>query len=133
MVLLSDGADNSGGIDLETISEIRRQRIPVHTIGFGKEKMAHDLEITDVQVAAARAAGFAPGGHGHLSSARLRRTEGQDQREGRHEDPCRRRRSRSKADGVEQVEQVLFNAGPAGVKTIETSVDPLPGEENIAQ
>ena len=51
MVLLSDGADNSGGIDLDTISEIRRQRIPIHTIGFGREKMAHDLEITDVEVA----------------------------------------------------------------------------------
>ena len=38
VVLLSDGADNSGGIDLETISEIRRQRIPVHTIGFGREQ-----------------------------------------------------------------------------------------------
>jgi len=37
MVLLSDGADNAGGIDLETISAIRRQRIPVHTMGFGRE------------------------------------------------------------------------------------------------
>ena len=39
MILVSDGADNSGGVDLETMSEIRRQRIPVHTIGFGREKM----------------------------------------------------------------------------------------------
>src|SRR5215813_12073509 len=38
VVLLSDGADNSGGIDLETVSEIRRQRIPVHTIGLGDTK-----------------------------------------------------------------------------------------------
>ena len=29
MVLLSDGADNSGGISLDTIAAIRRQRIPV--------------------------------------------------------------------------------------------------------
>src|SRR5579883_300140 len=50
VVLLSDGADNSGGIDLETISEIRRQRIPIHTVGFGREKMTHDVEISDVQV-----------------------------------------------------------------------------------
>jgi len=35
-VLLSDGADNSGGIDLQTISAIRRQRIPVHTIGSAR-------------------------------------------------------------------------------------------------
>src|SRR4051812_24302856 len=33
MVLLSDGADNAGGIDLQTIAAIKRQRIPVHTIG----------------------------------------------------------------------------------------------------
>ena len=49
VVLLSDGADNSGGVDLETVSEIRRQRIPIHTIGFGKEQAAHDVEISDVQ------------------------------------------------------------------------------------
>src|SRR5712691_7224522 len=28
VVLMSDGADNSGGVDLETLAEIRRQRIP---------------------------------------------------------------------------------------------------------
>src|SRR6266478_6108799 len=50
VVLASDGADNSGGVDLETVSEIRRQRIPIHTIGFGKEQASRDVEITDVQV-----------------------------------------------------------------------------------
>src|SRR5579862_1745189 len=50
VVLLSDGADNSGGIDLETISDIKRQRIPIHTIGFGREKMERDIELTDVQL-----------------------------------------------------------------------------------
>ena len=50
VILASDGADNSGGVDLETISEIRRQRIPIHTIGFGKEKTANDVEVTDVQI-----------------------------------------------------------------------------------
>ena len=52
LVLLSDGADNSGGIDLETISEIRRQRIPVHTIGFGREQFERDVEMEDVQIPA---------------------------------------------------------------------------------
>ncbi len=36
-----------------------------------------------------------------------------------------------KPDGVEQVEQVLFSAGPAGVKAVQIYVDPLSGEENI--
>src|ERR1039457_4985771 len=44
-VLLSHGADNSGGIDLDTISQIRQRRIPVHTIGFGREKAEKDIEI----------------------------------------------------------------------------------------
>src|SRR5437660_1695832 len=48
VVLLSDGADNTGGIDLQTISEIQRQRIPMHTVGYGHEQMAHDIEVTDV-------------------------------------------------------------------------------------
>ena len=52
VVLMSDGADNTGGIDLETISEIKRQRIPIHTVGFGRERMAHDIELTDVQLPA---------------------------------------------------------------------------------
>src|ERR1022692_2733891 len=47
IVMLSDGADNSGGIDLQTISAIRRQRIPVHTIGFGREHPDRDVEVTD--------------------------------------------------------------------------------------
>ncbi len=34
---------------------------------------------------------------------------------------------------MEQVEQVLFSAGKAGVKTFEAQVDPLPNEENPAQ
>src|SRR5215467_5237549 len=52
IVLLSDGADNSGGIDLQTIAAIRKQRIPVHTIGFGKERPDRDIEIADVVVPA---------------------------------------------------------------------------------
>src|SRR5262245_45154699 len=50
IVLLSDGADNSGGIDLQTIAAIRRQRIPVHTVGFGREHPDKDVEIADAVV-----------------------------------------------------------------------------------
>ena len=50
VVLLSDGADNTGGIDLPTLSEIRRYRIPIHTVGFGREKLERDIEIVDAQM-----------------------------------------------------------------------------------
>ena len=52
MVLLSDGADNAGGIDLQTIAAIRRQRIPIHTVGFGQEHPRRDVEIEDAVVPA---------------------------------------------------------------------------------
>src|SRR3954447_12307765 len=52
IVLLSDGADNAGGIDVQTIAAIRRQRLPIHTIGFGKEHPDRDVEIADAVVPA---------------------------------------------------------------------------------
>lgn len=129
VVLLSDGADNSGGIDLETISEIRRQRIPVHTIGFGREKMAQDVEISDVQMPqralpeSRLSAEVSFHEHGYAGQrAKITLKEAGK--------VLASREVTLKADGVEQTEPVLFNAGGAGVKTIETSIDLLPGEEN---
>lgn len=129
VVLLSDGADNSGGIDLETISEIRRQRIPIHTIGFGREKMVRDLEITDVQVPpralpdSRLAAQVSFHQHGYAGSkGKITLRDGPK--------VLAVREVALKGEGLEQTESVLFNAGLAGVKTVETSIDPLPGEEN---
>ena len=88
IVLLSDGADNSGGIDLDTISALRSRRIPVHTVGFGLEQVPHDVEINDVGIApraladsrlAARVSfhqrGYA-GRKGHAARARRRQSPG---------------------------------------------------------
>jgi uncharacterized membrane protein len=129
VVLLSDGADNSGGIDLETISEIRRQRIPIHTIGFGREKMARDIEIADVQVPQralpdsrlSAQVSFHQNGYSG-QSAKITLRDGQKL--------LASKQVTLKADGVEQTEPVLFGAGTAGVKTIDISIDPLPNEEN---
>src|SRR3984957_10068440 len=118
VVLASDGADNSGGVDLETISEIRRQRIPIHTIGFGREKMARDLEISDVQIPpralpdSRLAAQVNFHQHGYSgSNAKITLRDGAK--------ILATRDVKLKPDGVQQSEQVLFNAGTAGVKTIE--------------
>src|SRR5579862_6170955 len=129
VVLLSDGADNSGGIDLETISEIRRQRIPVHTIGFGREKMSRDVEITDVQVPQralpdsrlSALVSFKQNGYSG-QTAKITLKDGQKL--------LASKSVQMKTDGVEQSEPVLFNAGPAGVKTINVSMDVMPNEEN---
>ena len=48
IVVLSDGGDNTGGIDRETIEQLRQLRVPVHTVGFGPDHFAKDIEIVDV-------------------------------------------------------------------------------------
>jgi uncharacterized membrane protein len=129
VVLLSDGADNSGGIDLDTISTFRSRRIPVHTVGFGAEKVAHDVEINDVAVApraladsrlAAKVSFHQRGYAGQKAMLTVR--DGGKVLAGRQVTLA--------ADGATQNETLLFNAGDAGAKTLQFSVDPLPGEEN---
>jgi uncharacterized membrane protein len=131
VVLLSDGADNTGGIDLETISEIKRQRIPIHTVGFGREQMAHDIEVTDVQLPVRS-----------LAKSRLQATVTFHQH-GFKGDKVRLAVRESgkvlasrdivlKSDGAAQTETVLFNAGEAGVKNLEFTIDAMPAEDNKA-
>src|SRR5580658_3166154 len=129
VVLMSDGADNSGGIDLETISNLKRQRIPIHTVGFGRERMAHDIEITDVQMPARS-----------LAKSRLQAQvtfhqwglKGEKVRLAVR-DSGKVLTSRDivlKGDGAAQTETVPFSAGDAGVKNLQFSIDALPQENN---
>jgi uncharacterized membrane protein len=129
VVLMSDGADNSGGIDLETISEIKRQRIPIHTVGFGRERMAHDIELSDVQLPARS-----------LAKSRLQAQvtfhqwgfKG-DKARLAVRDAGKVLTSRDivlQGDGAAQTETVLFSAGDAGVKNLQFTIDALPDEEN---
>ena len=129
IVLMSDGADNSGGVDPATISEVRRQRIPVHTIGFGQEHMAHDIEITDVELAprALPESRLAATVHLHQHGYSGQRVK-INVRDGSK--LLQSQEITLKGDGVEQVEQVLFGAGKAGVKTIETEIAPIANEDN---
>jgi uncharacterized membrane protein len=129
VVLLSDGADNRGGIDLDTISEIKRQRIPIHTIGFGREQMAHDIELTDVQLPVRS-----------LAKSRLQAvvTFHQHGFKGNKVRLAVRESGKVlasrdivlKGDGAAQTEAVLFNAGEAGVKNLDFSIEPIQEEDN---
>ena len=129
VVLLSDGAENAGGFDLETIQELRSRRIPVHTIGFGKEKFARDVEVSglempqralaDSRLAAQvtiRQTGFTG------TKARLTLREGAK--------TLAAREITFKAEGTPQSETLTFNAGIAGAKTLEAQIEPLTSEEN---
>ena len=86
VVLLSDGSDNSGGIDLDTISALRNRRIPVHTVGFGLEQIPERRGDRRRRRRAARAGRFAPLRAREFPPARLRRAQS-------HADRSRRRQS----------------------------------------
>jgi uncharacterized membrane protein len=131
IVLLSDGADNSGGIDLQTIAAIRRQRIPVHAIGFGRERPERDVEITDA-VVAARAlpqskltAAVSLVNYG-LAGSKVKLSVRDSGKVLASQDVT------LKGDGEAQTETVVFNAGAAGPKSLEIGVEPVNGEANSA-
>lgn len=128
IVLMSDGADNSGGVDLETLSEIRRRRIPVNTIGFGREEITRDVELDGLDVPAKA-----------LADSRLQAlvTIRQNGYAGKHAKlvlsgggAVLASRDVTLSDAGKQTETVEFNAGKAGVKSVEARLDVLAGETN---
>ncbi len=131
IVLLSDGGDNAGGIDLSTISEVRARRIPVHTVGLGREKYDRDLEIVSVDVPARALA------DSRITAQVTLRQTGYSKskitltlRDGSK--ILGQQQMVLKADGEPQTESILFNAGPAGPKALQIGVAPLDNEENRA-
>ena len=129
VVLLSDGGESSGGIDLPTISNIRRQRIPVHTVGYGREKPDHDVELIDVEMPARGLA------ESKLNAQVVLRQFGYDGRKVRvslNDGPkaLASREITLKPSGTDQTETLSFQAGAAGQKTLQIKVEPLGGEEN---
>jgi len=135
VVLLSDGDDNAGGIDAEAISALRARHIPVHTVGFGRERAIHDVELDDAVVApraladsrlAARITLHQRGYAGAKINLTVRDTSG---------DQVKILASRTISlgpDGNLQTETLMFNIGGAGAKTLQIAAAPLPGEENTA-
>src|SRR5580693_4387558 len=128
IVVMSDGGDNTGGIDRETIAQLRQLRIPVHTVGFGPDHFAKDIEIVDV-AASARAlaqsklsARVAIRQHGYAGA-----TVKLIVRENDH--PISEQAVVLKPD-AEQSETIVFNAGPAGAHSFQIGVAPVAGEQN---
>ncbi|HTC41834.1 MAG TPA: glutamine amidotransferase [Candidatus Acidoferrales bacterium] len=136
ILLLSDGSQNTAGtggsgISLDALQALRNRRLPVHTVGFGKEEAAHDIEIEDVSVAPTATA-----------NARIAATISLTQRgySGQQAKLTVRDGNKSLAereitlppDGRVQTEPLFFPIGVAGAKSLAFSVEPLPGEENLA-
>ncbi|HLW76539.1 MAG TPA: vWA domain-containing protein [Bryobacteraceae bacterium] len=134
VVLFTDGSDNTGGIDIDTINALRARHIPVHTVGFGRERARHDVELEDAIVAPRALAGsrlaakisFHQRGYaGQNVTLTIRDvTEGQP----------KTLASKSVALGPEdnlQTETLMFDIGGAsGARTLEIAAVPLAGEEN---
>jgi len=129
IVLLTDGADNAGGIDLDTVAAIRRQRIPIHTVGLGREHPERDVEVVDALLAARALP------QSRLTATVTLQSYGLSGNKARLSvrDAGKVLASQDvalKGDGALQTESITFNVGQAGPKTLEIGVDAVSGEEN---
>src|SRR5580700_5034704 len=139
VVLLSDGDDNSGGIGADAISALRARHIPVHTVGFGRERAEHDVELDDVVVApraladsrlAAKITFHQRGYAGAKITLTVRAISGSDAAgQGKL---LASRAITLGPDGNLQSETLMFDIGGAGAKTLQIAAAPLPAEQNTA-
>ncbi|MGP0074941.1 MAG: glutamine amidotransferase [Bryobacteraceae bacterium] len=135
VVLLSDGDDNTGGISADAINALRVRHIPVHTVGFGRERAAHDVELDDAVVApraladsrlAARISLHQRGYAGAKMNLTVRDVSTAQTK------VLAARTISLAQDGNLQTETLMFDIGGAGAKTLQIAAVPLAGEENTA-
>ncbi len=129
VVLLSDGADNSGGLDQETTAALRAARIPVHAVGLGRATPENDIEISAVQMPARALAGSKLNAFvtlrqfGHSGqAARLTVREG--------DKVLASREIRLPEDGKQAIEPLAFQAGDAAARVYRVGIEPLDGERS---
>jgi len=135
VVLLSDGDDNAGGISTDTVNALRARHIPVHTVGFGRERAVHDVELDDVTVAPRALAGsrlaakitFHQRGYAGTKINLTVRDVSAGQAK-----ILAARTFNFGADGNLQTETLMFDIGGAGARTLQIAAAPLAGEENTA-
>jgi uncharacterized membrane protein len=135
VVLLSDGADNTSGIDPDAISALRARHIPVHTVGLGRERAAHDVELDDAVIAPRALAGS------RLAAKITLRQRGyagaalnltiRDVSDAQAK-VLASRTIHLGAEGNLQTETLMFNIGGAGARTLQIAAVPLAGEESTA-
>jgi uncharacterized membrane protein len=128
IVVMSDGGDNTGGIDRDTIAQLKQLRVPVHTIGFGPDHFAKDIEIVDVATPARALA------QSRLSARVAIRQHGFAGSKAklivRENDHAIADQEITLKPDAEQSETIVFNAGPAGAHSFQIGVAPLDGEQN---
>jgi uncharacterized membrane protein len=133
VVLLSDGDDNTGGVSADAISALRARHIPVHTVGFGRERAAHDVELDDAVIApraladSRLAAKITFHQHGYAGSKINLTVRDVSSSQGK---VLAANTITLGKDGNLQTETLMFDIGGAGAKTLQIAAAPLTGEEN---
>ncbi|HEV2323957.1 MAG TPA: hypothetical protein VGS10_08395 [Terracidiphilus sp.] len=136
ILLLTDGSQNTAdlagsGIGADALQEIENRRLPVHTIGFGEEQPAHDVELENVSVAASSVANariaatvslMQYGYTGRKATLTVHDGNGL----------LASREIMLGAAGRIQTEPLFLPVGSAGAKNLTFAIEPLPGEENVA-
>ena len=129
VVLVSDGAENGGGLDAAALADLRSRRIPVYTVGVGRERPSLDVEIAGVAAPSRALAEARVQAQVNLVSfgaagrkVRLTAKDG-----GR---VVASKEVEVQGDGRVQSETLSFNAGPAGARGFTFATDPLQGEVN---
>ena len=135
VVLLSDGDDNSGGVSADAINTLRARHIPVHTVGFGRERAAHDVELDDAVVAPraladSRIAAKITFHQRGYAGAKINLTV-RDASTGQAKMLASRTINLG-PDGNLQTETLMFDVGGAGAKTLQIAAVALAGEENTS-
>ena len=49
IIVMSDGADNSNAAISDTLLELQARKVPVYTVGLGRERFTRDIEISRVE------------------------------------------------------------------------------------
>ena len=128
VVLISDGADNSGELDTARLAEIAGYGVPVHAVGVGRESIPEDIELESVAVSdqvmpGSRISAQVSIRYAEPGEARLRVYDG---------DAVMASEPVTLPAGAGITTRwVEFDVGEAGVKDLRFSLDPLPGEGNV--
>ena len=128
VVLISDGADNSGELDAARLAEIAGYGVPVHAVGVGRESIPEDIELESVAVSdqvmpGSRISAQVSIRYAEPGEARLRVYDG--------DAVVASEPVTLPAGAGVTTRWVEFDVGEAGVKDLRFSLDPLPGEGNV--
>lgn len=127
VVLVSDGADNSGRLDAARIAEIAGFGVPVHALGVGREVLEEDIELEDVVISSRSTPGSTVGAqvsirHGQAGIAQLKVYDG---------DAILVTESIQLPDQAGVTTRLIdIEVGDAGIRDLRFAIDAVAGETN---